>query len=355
MARGGSDGSFSMATLLFTQYFQMLLANGVKAAADYLASYPYTTGSSAMSFAEVAAAIGDTLLLEQPSRLVTPSQDLAILAAGASISLPDVVRQIRSGDSFTSIAAALAAAGAQGGSGGYAASDLLAANSQAAIFDTGVAFPLVGLPYTTGTGDTVNLVATRVLVRVGGTALLTGLAGLQQQVAALQASNPGIADPNQVLDPGTAVTLPDGTSYTSVVGDTLTLIAGYLLAAGSGQIDITSYVAALQAANSWLPTDPTSPLPAGRTVLLADPEPADGRRRHHPDVGEHPDDHRGGDRHRAAGLSTPVLSPTATLHAPLNYLVRAGDTFSSIASSFNVTWTTWPARPPEPAGCSRRR
>ncbi|HET6210066.1 MAG TPA: hypothetical protein VFD94_06770, partial [Jatrophihabitans sp.] len=263
-----ADQPISMATLLFTQYFQMLLTNGVKAATDYLASYPYTTGSSAMSLAEVAAAIGDTLLPEQPSRLVTPSQDLAILAAGATISLPDVVRQIRSGDSFTSIAAALATAGAQGADGAYAASDLLAANAQAAVFDTGVAFPLTGLPYTTGTGDTVNLIATRVLVRVGGNPLLTGLAGLQQQVAALQASS-GITDPNQVLDPGTAVRLPDASSYTSVVGDTLTLVAAYLLAAGAGQIDLAGYAAALQAANSWLPADPTSPVPAGRTVLLA--------------------------------------------------------------------------------------
>ena len=331
------DSSVSMATLLFTQYFQMLLANGVKAAVDYLASFPYTTGSSAMSMAEVASAIGDTLLSEQPSRLVTPSQDLAVLAVGAAIDLPDVVRQIHAGDTFTSIAAALASAGAQGASGGYAASDLLAANSQAAVFDTGVAFPLAGLPYTTSTGDTVNLVATRVLVRAGGTALLTELAGLQRKVAALQASNPVIADPNQVLAAGTAVVLPDGTSYTSVLGDTLTLIAGYLLAISSGQIDITSYATALQAANSWLPSDPTSPLPAGRIVLLATlsrtmavgdtiqtlastlmtTEAAIGT--------------------ALVGLTTPVLSPTATLHAPLTYLVRAGDTFSSIAGNFNLT------------------
>lgn len=337
-AENVADSSVSMATLLFTQYFQMLLTNGVKAAADYLASYPYTTGSSAMSFAEVASAIGDTMLLEQPSRLVTPSQDLAILAAGASISLPDVVRQIRSGDSFTSIAAALATAGAQGASGAYAASDLLSANSQAAVFDTGVAFPLAGLPYTTGAGDTVNLVATRVLVRVGGTAMLTGLAGLQQQVAALQASNPTITDPNQVLDVGTVVALPaGGGNYTSVVGDTLTLVAGYQLAVSSGQIDLASYVAALQAANSWLPSDPTSPLPVGRTVLLATlSRPM-----------------AGGDTIQTLastlmtteaaigtallGLTTPVLFPTATLHAPLSYLVKAGDTFSAIAASFDVT------------------
>src|SRR6185437_13269835 len=226
------------------------------------------------------------------SRLVTPSQDMAILATGASIGLPDVVRQIRSGDSFTSIAAALAAAGAQGGSGGYAASDLLAANSQAAVFDTGVAFPLTGLPYTTGTGDTVNLVATRVLVRVGGTALLTGLAGLQQQVAALQASNSQLTDPNQVLPVGTAVTLPDGGSYTSVVGDTLTLIA-ILNRAMSGGDTIQTLASTLMTTEAAI-----------GTALL--------------------------------GLTTPVLSPTATLHAPLSYLVKAGDTFSSIASSFNV-------------------
>jgi len=330
------DSPISVATMLFSQYFQLLTTNAVKAAADYLASYPFRTGSTPMSVSELASAIGDSRLVAEPTRLVTPNQDAAILDTAAVIALPDVVCQIRSGDSFASIAAGLAAAGAQGAGGAYAAADLLAANAAAAVFAAGTRFPVTGLPYVTGAGDTVALIATRLLVRIGGTALLTSLVGLQGQVELVQASS-GITDPNQVLAVGTAVRLPDGSSYTSVAGDTITLVAAYLLAAGTGQLDLTSYVPALQAANTWLPADPTSPLPAGRTVVLA---PASRTLTAADTIASlatsllTSEDSIGS---ALLALPSPVLSPLATLHAPLRYPVRAGDTFSSIAATFNLT------------------
>ncbi len=272
--------SESIATLLFCQYFAMLLSAAVKAAADYLAAVPYAS-TGPMSITDVGTAIGDTGLPREPLRVVTPNQDdVTVLRAGALITLPDVVRQVRAGDSFTSIAAALATAGAgvveaagedaAAGWRAYQESDLLTANSDAAVLSAGVPLPLAGLPQVTADGDTVSLIATRVLVRAGGNALLTSLPGLGQQVSELLASL-GIDDPGRVLAPGTRVNLADGTRCPSVAGDTVTLLAAYGLARVTGQIDLAGYTAALRAvpANNWLPADPAAPVPAGQTVLLA--------------------------------------------------------------------------------------
>jgi LysM repeat protein len=336
-AGGVGDGAISMATVLFTQYFQMLLSSGAKAAIDFLASYPYKTGSQPMSIGDVAGAIGDSTLLEEPLRIVIPNQDAAVLEPGAQIDLPDVVHQVRAGETFAGIATALAAQGALGPDlKPFSAADLLNANLEAAVFATGVPLPLAGLPYTTVAGDSVNLIATRVLVRALGTLVVNALLGLQPEVQALVASS-GITDPNAPLDPTKPVKLPDGTKYQPVLGDTLTLLAAYLLAPAQRQIDLPTYAAALQAANPWLPADPTAPVPADKTVSLATlARPLM--------IGDTVDSLAETLMTTAdavattlLAMTTPVLAPQAVLKAPLTYSVGAGDTFSGIAGKLDLT------------------
>jgi hypothetical protein len=346
-ARAGLLGESmpSMATVLFAQYFTMLMSAGAKAAIDLLAAYPYTTpaGSDAQpqSIGQVGAAIGDeAALLAEPLRIVAPNQDAAVLEPGARIDLPDVVCQVRSGQTLEAIAAGLAAAGALApdGSSPYAASDLLAANLDAPIFQAGVALPLAGLPYTTIAEDTVNLVATRLLVRLGGATLLGRLSDLQPAVDALVAANGGL-DPNAALAAGTPVRCPDGSTYIAVAGDTLTRVAAYGLAPAQSLIALAGYAAALQAANPWLPAGLDTPIGADKTVLLA----ALSR------------PFAAGDTVASlartlmttadaigtaiAALGAPALSPLAVLHAPLTCAVSEGDTFAAIAAKLDVTLT----------------
>jgi LysM repeat protein len=106
-----ADGEVSIATVVFTRYFNMLMASGVKAAIDLLAHYPYTT-PSAMGIADIGTALNDPNLQDNPLRIVTPNQDSDVLNLGALFMLPNVVHQVRLNESFASIAAALAGGGA---------------------------------------------------------------------------------------------------------------------------------------------------------------------------------------------------------------------------------------------------
>jgi LysM repeat protein len=330
------DGTESMSTVLFTQYFNMLMSAGVKAAIDLLASYPYLT-PGVTGIGPIAAALPDPQLVDDPLKVVQPNQDAKVLNAGARIPLPDVVHQVRAGESFAGIAAALAVQGALGATGQpYASGDLLAANAGAAAFATGVALPLAGLPYVTVAGDSLDLVAARLLVRLQAPAILAQLSGLPAAVAALVTANAG-QDPNVVLTAGTSVKLPGGAgTYTSVAGDTLTLVAAYGLAPEQGLVAVTGYAAALQAANPTLPTDPTAPLSPGTTVALAalsrPMAPGDTIT----SLAQTLMTTEAAVGAALVALTTPVLSPQAVLHAPLTYAVAAGDTLSAIAAKFDV-------------------
>jgi LysM repeat protein len=328
-------GPVSMATVLFTQYFNMLMSTAAKAAVDLLASYPYTR-TAAKSIQAIGEDLNDGSLVSDPLRVVTPNQDAAVLAAGALIYLPDVVHQVRSGETFAGIAATLAANGAQGAKGPYAVADLLAANQDAAVFDTGVALPLAGLPYTSVSGDTVNLIATRVLVRAASHAVLTLVTGMAKELEALVTSS-GVKDPNARLDAGTVVKLPEGTTYTALAGDTLTLLAAYRLAPAQNLVDVPTYAAALQALNPSLPSEPTQPVTAGTQVLLAAlsrPLAAGDTIATLAETLMTTADAIGA---ALVALPTPVLSPQAVLHTSLHYEVAPTDTLSSIATKLDLT------------------
>lgn len=201
----GSDAALadpppiSYATVIFTHYFNMLMSAGVKAALDLLQSYSYET-PQAQSIGDIADVLDATLTAE-PLRIVTPNQDSQVLAQGALFTLPNVVCQVRSGDTFASIAAQFAQAGAlNSNKQAYTITDLLNANAAATgIYNTGLAVTFNNLTYTTQTNDTLNLIAVRLLLRVAGSPVINSIIGLGPAVQALLQANPGITDPNQPL------------------------------------------------------------------------------------------------------------------------------------------------------------
>ncbi|HEX6041107.1 MAG TPA: hypothetical protein VFZ20_23845, partial [Longimicrobium sp.] len=404
-ARGGGgatesgaveDGSVSMATVVFSQYFSMLMSQGVKAALDALAQYPFTTGGAAMGIADVAAALGDPTLAGDPLRAVLPNQSLAVLNAGAVFPLDHVVHAIRAGETFAGIAAALAGAGARNAAGAaYGAGDLLAANGDAqGILTPGAALPFSGLAYTTQAGDTLNAVSVRILLRAAGNDTLNALAGLGSATDATVAANPSYTA-TQVLAPGTALVIP-GTTYTTlpgdtlnsiavaqgatdvaayaaeivqlnpeltvtdpatqqvpgtvlvlpagayltVTGDTLTWAAAYGVAARQGTFDLATYVAALLALNTGLTvTDPAAAQPAG-TALVLPPVTrvlAVGDTIRSLAVTMITTAEGVGAALLAVPASTPLLAPRGTLAAPLRYPAQAADTFAGIAGLFDLT------------------
>ncbi len=331
----------SMASLIFSQYFNMLMQQGVKAALDLLEALPYTTGSSPQGLAEIAAALGDPDLLEEPLRLLVPNQDAEVLAAKAVIDLPDLTHQVRAGETPASIATGLEKAEVLAPSGGtYSAAALLAANTEpdSPIFNAGVLVSYEGIVYTTQVGDTLELVAARLLVRIGGAALLNGLSQLAAAVEALAILNPALANPTAKIPAGTTVLLESGLHYTAVAGDTLTLVAAYGVAVSSHAIAPEALIQELLALNKLAITEPNTPQPSGTVLkiprlerptapgdsvasiavtLVADPAPVETS--------------------LLAVPATPqLLSPQAILATPGRYSVAANDKLATIAAKLGI-------------------
>ena len=338
----------SMATVIFSYYFNMLMSSGVQAAVDLLANYPYTT-TAPSSIEDVANAVGDTTLTSEPLRVVTSTQDQAVLNAGAVLDLPSVVYQIRANDTFASIAAAFQAEGAfNSGGQPYSTGDLFAANLDTlSIFNPGVGVQYSGLGYTTQAGDTLNLISSRLLLRAAGPATVNSVANLGSAVQALQQANPSITDPNAPINPATtpAVILASGGTYSVVAGDTLTLIAAYFLAIEQGTLDLNTFLnslLAIPANKAFVGIDPNQALTAGAamamppvtygfqstdtvntvaTTLIATAAIIETNL-------------------LAAPASPAVLAPQGVLSVPLQYQIQAADTFSGIASKFDLTLQT---------------
>ena len=343
-----NGGQPSMASVVFAQYFNMLMSTGVKAAIDLLAAYPVQT-DTAMSIADVGAAIGDATLAHDPLRVVSPTQALPVLSAGATLALPHVVQQVPAGGTFASVADGLAKLGATNGSSAYAAADVIAANGAAAgIFVIGTEVPVSGITYKTQPGDTLELVVSRLLARAAGPGFPGAVTGLSAQVQSLLDHNKDNdkvpTDPDVKIDPLTTVTLAADPPviYTTVAGDTLTWIGAYLLAPSQSTVAeaIPGFVAALLALNPSLPDrDPHSVQPTGTSLTIPPVTRAFA-----------PGDSLDG--FAAALLTTsavvapavlavdatsPVLAAHATLHAPLSYPVQSADTFAGIAAKFDLT------------------
>jgi LysM repeat protein len=192
------DNLLSMATIIFSQYFNMLMSSGVKAASDLLASYPYQT-TGAMSISDVGSAIGDYGLVSDPMRIVSPNQDQGVLSTGVFIPLPGVVHQILATDTLANIATSFQSQGAFNQSlEPYSINDLMAANlGTTGIFNPGASVQFTNLNYTTQQNDTLNLIIVRLQLRTAGTTAYSSITGLSTAVEALQRLNPGITNPNQ--------------------------------------------------------------------------------------------------------------------------------------------------------------
>ncbi|MFL6137132.1 MAG: LysM peptidoglycan-binding domain-containing protein [Frankiaceae bacterium] len=331
----------SAAEVVAGQYFRMLLGQGAKAAVDHLAALPYAVGDDAEGIAGVATAIGDPGLATDPMRVINPVQDKAVLATGATLDLDEVLYQVRTGDTYASIAAAFAAAHAEDPAGGaYATQSLMAANAGATgIHVPGAAVPIPGISYQTVAADTLGMISSRLLVRAAGAAVLNVLSGVQAQATLLLQANPGITDPTAALPAGLTVALPGGGDYTAAAGDTLDLVAAYLLALVQPGVDVVAYVTALLAANPSLTvTDPTAPQPVGTTIAM----PAVTRVLVSGDSMSNLASLLMTDlatvQSAFAAVVAPVqlLAPHAVLHAPLRYPVQQGDTPAGIAATFDL-------------------
>jgi len=347
----GEDGSVSMATIVFGKYFSMLMTQGVKAASDLLAQYPYTPTTDC-SLATLARDIGDSGLASDPIRVILPNAELPILVSGSVLLLDTVVHQVRSGESFGKIAQTFADAGALNEEGQpYSAADLLAANLFAPdIFAAGEALPVNGIACVSNPYDTLRLIAMRFLVRADGNSLLNSLTGLSDSATTLLQANPDAmpADATApvttgtILQPGTVLLLPAGVAtvlppdgkYTTVPGDTFTLVAAYLLAAAGNSFDITAFTTA----NPSI-TDVNAALAAGTAINV----PAITRVFNAGDsVATLADTLLTTttviqDAVLAADPTTALLAPLAVLHAPLQYTIQPEDTFSGIAAKFNLS------------------
>ena len=365
------DGSVSMATLIFGRYFNMLMAQGVEAANNLLAHYPYTPAADC-KLDTLADDIGDSGLANDPMRVILPNAERPVLVSGSTLALDRVVHQVRTGETFGSIAKTLADAGALNGEGQpYSAADLIAANTAAAdIFAPGADLPVSGIAYSAQAHDTLNIVATRFRLRAAGARTLNMLPGLSNAALTLLQANPtappanataGPVTVNTVLQPGTELTLPadvavqlppDG-KYTTVAGDSFTLVAAYLIAAAVNRFDTSAFVKAnpgLPDANATIPAGTAVQVPAvtrtlavgdsmesiaaalltsidvvESSVLAADNPAADSGNQSGNQSGDSSYDE-----------SAALLAPLAVLHAPLRYAIQPDDTFNDIAQRFNL-------------------
>jgi hypothetical protein len=287
--------TLSVAEIVFSQYFNMLMSAGVKAASDLMAQYPYAP-PQASSIDDIANAIGDPSLSGAPLNIVSPNQDLPVLntGAGAQLTFNQVTFQIQNGipgsGTWQGIAGKFIALNVLNTSGQpFSVNDLLAANgSTTGIFNPAVTlgFNFTGSQYQTLQNETFDLIAARLLVRAGTPGLLNALTGLTAQVAVLQGLNDAtqlwVKNPNTPIPGNTQVNAGGTTPYFSVANgtDTLTLIAAYglytaqqlLLGAASTVAILAAQIQALNPTVS--PTPPaTTPLnipPVARTLAAND-------------------------------------------------------------------------------------
>jgi LysM repeat protein len=341
--------TISIATIVFAHYFNMLMTQGVKAAGDLLAHYPYTTPSP-LSIAQVGAAIGDADLAGDPLRVVLPNKDQNVLNTGAVLVLADVVHQIQFGETLKGIATAFQQAGALNGNNQlYTVTDLLNANGDSTgIFIPGTSVTFSGLGYTTQQNDTLNLISARLLLRAANAALLNSISDLGPTAQSLLLLNPNIKDVNNKvitnvntpIAPGTQITLVGGGTYYTVAGDTLTLIAAYFLGMAQGTVNLTDYITSLLKLNTNLSvTNPTQSQPPGTPIAMPPVTRAL--------IGTDTINTLATTLITTAAIvqtnllalpaTPPLLAPQGVLHVPLNYsITAASDTLNGIAAKFDL-------------------
>ena len=357
----------SIATILFEQYFKMLASATVKAASDLLNEYPFETVQPASLSDVIDACSGVT-----PAQVLTPNQGTTgLLNVGTSITLTNVSYQARSSDTVATIAKNF----------GTSPALLLDNNASAAVFNANTAVSVSGLTYNSLQGETLNLIATRLLLRTAPSAVfgqIQGIADFLQQLPGLNPQaglfvslqpvfDPGtqqtvitsstttlanlatdlgglsnqqlmadIAGQEGLLAPGQTWTLPGAQTYTTVEGDTLNLIAGYVLGQQQGVVQLGPYMVELLK-NFPVGTDPSQPLTPKTSVALPpftyNTRPGDTVQTIATTLLTSPEFIE-----PVLGAVTNILAPLSVLAIPeITYPIAAGDTILSIAQEYNLT------------------
>ncbi len=336
--------SVSMATVMIEQYFNMLTKSAVQAAIDEMATFTFTSQSgAAFGIQDIITEIGDTIIT--PQQIVTPNQNNSkILNTTAPLTLTGVLYQVKLGDSFTSIAASFTSQGALNSEGqSLADTDIITANlDNNGIFIANTEVNFNGITYKTQSGDTLNLIAVRLLLRAASVSLLQQISNLAQLTNDIQSANSSVQpDENGNITPGTPLVIPNvSTGYTTVTGDTFTLVAAYFLAVQQQTVSYPGLVNQILQANQLQVTDPTIEQPVGTQINI----PAITRAIQPGDT--------------VASLATTLittvaitqasllavpsttnlLAPQAALTMPaLQYKIAGGDTLSGIAQKFNLS------------------
>jgi len=358
------DQSISMATVVLEQYFVMLTKSAVQAAIDEMETFTYTNpDSSSFGIQDVINSIGDFTIT--PQQIVTPNQSTrSILGTGATLTFnsdPDnivVLYQVRLGDTFTSIAANFSDQGALNSSGQpLSDTDIIAANlDTGALFNAGAQVSFSGINYVTQDGDTLNLIAARLLVRAASISLLQQIANLVQVTNDIINANPYVQpDSNGVIAPGTSLIIPgadlsssspvQSVFYTTAEGDTFTLVAAYFSAIEQGVVTFPGFVELILQANKLPVTDPTAEQPVGTSINI----PPVSRTIQSGDTISNlavilittvsvVQDSLLAAEVPSPPSSTSLLAPQAVLRMPLlQYHIQDTDTLSGIAQKFNLS------------------
>jgi LysM repeat protein len=270
-----ADPGVSMATIIFSRYFNMLMSAGVKAAIDLLAEYPYVIGPAPMSMSDIDAALS-TNLIDDPLQIVAPNQSRAVLAAGARLSLPEVMHQVRLEESFATIAAALGAGALDAGGKPYSAAVLIAANLDSpGIFNTGTAtWPIAAQTGALRSGGTTTIASAAPhglvpgnLVWVSGVTdpTFNGAYRVTAVPSATTFAYVQTGQPDGTSQGGTATTTisvqVSGLTHTSQANETLGLIAMRLLLRAAGPALIATISGLSEAAQTLLKIPANADIP----------------------------------------------------------------------------------------------
>jgi LysM repeat protein len=307
---------------------------------------------------DAAIPVGTRLLLPvivTPESIVIANQGQPILKAGAAMPLSGITYQVRTNDTFTTIANSFAAQVAGFPDDPHPADPaaeflkrLLAANADRAALQTGTTITFDqandAISYTSHTNDSISLIATIYLVRTSGASLFNAIDNIVLATQAILDTKPKPADPQATLGPNTPLepnqqisfALPDGTpiSYISNPLDTATLIAAYFLSLQTDLLDLTDFVLALVALNNLGKIDPDKPLAPGTTLKI-------------PTFSYIV--HSGDSLRQISQLFNVALGYMANIpnllavHAVLaipafDYRIAAGDTLASVAQSYNLSF-----------------
>jgi LysM repeat protein len=388
---GEDDDQQSMATLIFREYFMILARSAAQAAIDLLAKFNYTTGANdSLTYiaglfpaavvpytaiagdgvASIAAKFGLTVAeLEsrndaftdplvpgttvQVELRITPAaiaiaNPAAPLTTGKPLPLAHVLRQVRTGDTFASIAALFSTTTA--GLANIAVNQnnrlLLRAGATIAIA-AAEASAFNYFPYTSVTGDSLMTLAAWAYIRALGGAAGANVAWYAQTITNFNTDpEHPYAGPNLsgVIATGTSLLVPSALgnsnkaaalTYVSRAGDTVDLIARYF--------DTIQNAPGLLAPNEQLlrslnPDVDFNSLPAGTLLKM----PAQTRTVQGADTLAslatlfliQPSDLAAGTNASSATL----LAPLAVVAVPpFTYTTRAGDDLAGVAAAMDMT------------------